>query len=69
MPDKPIKPPNKDVEEQITKMTIEMWDSFKLTEKKEKRDEKIVSFLIKKLAEVMVQNRKLEQQINEILNR
>lgn len=69
MPDVPIKPPNKRVNELVTEITEEMWDTFNLSEHPDIRNEKVISFWIRKIAETRAVNEILQQKIDEIINR
>lgn len=50
MPNDPIKPPNKRVEELTTKITLETFEKFKHITNKRERDTKMIDYLGKELA-------------------
>ena len=59
MPRPEEKPPNKKkVDEKVTDITDKMWTNFDVNEGSDIRNEKIVSFLIREIAELKV---KLEE--------
>jgi hypothetical protein len=61
MPDIPIKPPNKRKTELITKITQEMWDFFEVKEMPKVRENKVITYLISKIAELEERIEKLEK--------
>jgi hypothetical protein len=61
MPDVPIKPINKRIEELITKITQEMWRFFKVKEMPKVKENKVITYLIKKIAELEERIEKLER--------
>jgi len=50
MPDTPIKPPNKRVEELTTEITFEVFEKFKHITNKRERDTRTIDYLGKELA-------------------
>ncbi len=50
MPDIPIKPPNKRIEELTTEITFEAFEKYKYIKNKQERDQWIIDYLGKKLA-------------------
>jgi len=53
------------MDEQITKITQEMWDTFKINEPKENRRDKEITFLIQKIAILQLEINALKEKINE----
>jgi hypothetical protein len=69
MPRPEEKPPNKRVDELVTEITNEMWSEFEIKEHPQIRDDKITTFLIRKIAEFRAFNEILEERLNEILEK
>jgi len=50
MPDLPIKPPNKRVDELTTEITLDIFEKFKTESDLQKRNNEIITYLIKQIA-------------------
>jgi hypothetical protein len=61
MPDPPIKPPNKRINELVTEITNVMWGHLKVKEMPKVRDNKMITFLIRKLAILEARIEELEK--------
>lgn len=66
MPDDPEKPPNKRVDELVTEITDEMWKFLKVREMPKVRSNKIITYLIKRIAILETENENLNKEIDKI---
>jgi hypothetical protein len=58
MPDVPIKPPNKKVDEKVTELTLKVSEMFEHEKNFVKRYSQIITYLTRQLAEIQI---KLEE--------